>query len=164
MIPRPFLIPVSIEVHIQFSCQYKSHIFSFKFECEYHDDISYNNDIRKLTGLATLFGIDVTWSYLARNGFTVNAVIPSSDDHDGHVFQFFIVAFKVSLKWYMKVISYDLKHLFVRLVPKNYLHLLHGWKRTFKKGRVYSVVVCQNVTLYGFNTFWYSLIWFQQGF
>ena len=40
-------------------CQGKSHIFSFQFDYEYHDDISCK--ILKISGSAALFANDATW-------------------------------------------------------------------------------------------------------
>ena len=52
----------------------------------------------------------------------------------------------------------------VWLIPKSRFHWLKSWKWTFKKTSVScNGVNCQHVKLYGFNTLWESLIWFQQG-
>ena len=51
---------VSMEVNFKVSCYGKRHIFSFKFDCEYHDDFWCNIGISKISGLKTLFATGVT--------------------------------------------------------------------------------------------------------
>ena len=48
-----------MEMIFKITCEGKSHIFSFKFYCEYYDVLSYNIATYKVSRLTALFATDM---------------------------------------------------------------------------------------------------------
>ena len=118
------------------------HIFAFKFDSEYHDDLSCNIGISKISRLTTLFAADVTWYDLVQKWsfcqwwcshfkLSSRSCVPTL--HNG----IYRVSEMTHEVWYHEIS----RICGVRLVPKNRFHWREGSKWTFKKGRSYRVVV-----------------------
>ena len=105
------------------------------------------------------------WIY-SRNGLSANGSVHTSGDHHDHVFQFFIMAYIVLVKWRMKCnIMRFQESVAFDWYRKKLLSLTRRLKMDIQERTSLSCsgVNCQHAKLYGFNTIWESLIWFQQG-
>ena len=159
VISRHKFSSVSMEINFKISCQDRSRIFSLQFDFEYHDDISCNNEMLKISRLATLFAT-VTWHDFVQNGISANAGLPTSINHHDHVFQLFIMSFTVSAEWCIKcnIMRFKESVSFAWYQNFNFIFRL----KMDKEGRWYSVVVfvvsMSNYTvLTPYDNHWYDL-------
>ena len=101
----------------------------------------------------------------SRNGLSANGGVPTSSDRHDYVFQLLIMVFIVSVKWRMEWNITRFQESVAFCGTAKSFSLTRRLKIDIQ-GR--TSVSCngvngQYVHLYGFNTVWEPMIWFQQG-